>query len=236
LNELGSALREATKLVKELASEFKHLTENFAKSGQLQSAVNVTTLADDLVHLVRMAIVADPESFLERAVADSKDGTISRGKFTEIFKKECNASEEAILESAKRLFDQLDTDKDDKIWREKFENLFAQECKSLKLSVGAATESTKRIFDHLDTSKDEKISREKFENLFAQECKSRKLRVGQVSESAKRLFDLLDTNKDEKISMPELTQITDVIRQYWKESECETVISAVLMGLVQDVQ
>jgi hypothetical protein len=133
----------------ELASEFKHLNEN------LQCSQTKTIADDEAVHLVRMAIVADPEGFFECAVADSRDETISR---------------------------------------EKFENLFAQECKSLKMSVT------------------------------------------EVSESAKRLFDQLDTNKDENISMPELTHITDMIRHFWKESECESVITAVLMGLLQDVQ
>ena len=130
----------------ELASEFKHLNEN------LQSSQTKTLAHDDAVHLVRMAIVADPEGFFERVVADSMDDSISR---------------------------------------------------------------------------------ENFENMFAQECSAS---VGEVSESAKRLFDQLDTNKDEKISLPELTQMTDMIRHFWKESECESVITAVLMGLVQDVQ
>ena len=48
------------------------------------------TLADDdAVHLVRMAIVADPEGFFERAVADSKDESISREKFEKMFAQEC---------------------------------------------------------------------------------------------------------------------------------------------------
>ena len=107
---------------------------------------------DDAVHLVRMAIVADPEGFFERAVADSKDDSISRDQFEKMFAQECNAS------------------------------------------------------------------------------------AGEVSESAKRLYDQLDTNKDGKISVQELTQVTDMIRHFWRESECETAITAVLMGLVQDVQ
>ena len=107
---------------------------------------------DDAVHLVRMAIVADPEGFFERAVADSKDDSISRDQFEKMFAQECNAS------------------------------------------------------------------------------------AGEVSESAKRLYDQLDTNKDGKISVQELTQMTDMIRHFWRESGCETVITAVLMGLVQDVQ
>ena len=131
----------------ELASEFKHLKEN------IQSSNTMTLADDDAVHLVRMAIVADPEGFFERAVADSKD---------------------------------------------------------------------------------ESISREKFEEMFAQECQASV--VGEISENAKRLFDQLDVNKDGKIALPELTQMTDMIRHFWRESECESVITAVLMGLVQDVQ
>ena len=107
LNELGSALREATN--SELTSEFKHLNEN------LQSSQTKTLAHDDAVHLVRMAIVADPEGFFERAVADSKDDSISRENFEKMFAQECNASAGEVSESAKRLYDQLDVNKDEKI-------------------------------------------------------------------------------------------------------------------------
>ena len=92
--------------------------------------------SDDAVHLVRMAIVADPQGFFERAVLDSKDDSISR---------------------------------------EIFENIFAQEC---------------RYFSNAS--------------------------VGEISESAKMLYDQLDTNKDEKITLAELTQMTDMIRHFWR--------------------
>jgi hypothetical protein len=151
--QLESCMREASKAEQQLAgavvqSNMQQQALMAERANRISAAQHSQTeagarleslalaLSDDAVHLVRMEIVEDPEGFFERAVADSKDETISRGKFTEMFDTECNASEEAILESAKRLFDQLDTDRNDKISRETFENLFAQECKSMKLSMG----------------------------------------------------------------------------------------------------
>jgi len=79
-------------------------------------------------------------------------------------------------------------------------------------------------------SADDKISLEKFE--IACEASVEKMSKSSVH----RLFGQLDTDSDGKISTTELIHTTDIIRHFWKESKCESVILAVLMGLVQDIQ
>jgi Ca2+-binding EF-hand superfamily protein len=58
---------------------------------------------------------------------------------------------------------------------------------------------------------------------------------GISQDSVQRLFRQLDKNNNNKISMDELFQISEIYRLFYKESNCESVMLAALIGLVHQI-
>ncbi len=69
---------------------------------------------------------------------------------------------------------------------------------------------------------------------FSQACE--KIAPGFSQGVAKSTFTLLDTNKNGKVALEELTQTTELVRHFYKQSKCESVILAALMPLVAGEQ
>jgi hypothetical protein len=53
---------------------------------------------------------------------------------------------------------------------------------------------------------------------------------------AQSIFTQLDTNKNGKVSLEELTQTTELVKHFYKQSKCESVILAALMRLIAGEQ
>ena len=101
---------------------------------------------------------------------------------------------------------------------------------TIHLARLAIVENPSGFLEHAVAASGEKIPIEKFEIA----CEAS---VEKISKSCvHRLFGQLDTDCDGKISKTELINTIEIIRNFWKESKCESVIFAVLMGLVQDIQ
>jgi hypothetical protein len=210
----------------------------------------------DVVGIPRLAIVENPEGSFERAEAENLDSVT-----IEEFTRACTESVQAKAEGMQAHRNAAEAAKGQQGASEKHSSEREVLSESVKITALAADDAVRLVrmaivadpegflLPAVAGSKDETISRERFENLLAEACTCKLLELSaeQISESAKGLFDQLDADKDDKISISELTGfrvtciseltlITDMIRHFWKESDCESVILFVLMGLVQDVQ
>jgi Ca2+-binding EF-hand superfamily protein len=69
---------------------------------------------------------------------------------------------------------------------------------------------------------------------FTQACES--IVPGFSQGEAQNMFTHFDTNKDGKVSLEELTETTELARNFYKQAKCETVILAALMPLIAGEQ
>ncbi len=65
---------------------------------------------------------------------------------------------------------------------------------------------------------------------FTQACES--IVPGFSQGAAQNMFDRFDTKKDGKVSLEELTETTELARNFYKQAKCESVIIAALMPLI----